>query len=246
MKIILILGLFWQAFVSAQPLAETDIENKQFDAKKPPMATEPEIDRKDANTQWQALSTESPAAKCANADVWKAEGPAQITVIAYKNKTAAVQGVFDRVWVEISTAKKSGAVQDAVAKIDLTSYNSGSPLRDWRVQRYILNAEKTPLATATLHFPKAAAVPKKGMEEVKLETDLQMGGEQYHVNLLVHLERTSKKEIHLATVSDVNFAYATEGMKDRILKLVSLCNHQFLSTSVKLGVKLNLTNACGK
>ena len=56
MKIILILGLFLQTLVLAQPLSEADIENKEFDAKKSPAPTEAEVDRKAANDQWQALA----------------------------------------------------------------------------------------------------------------------------------------------------------------------------------------------
>ena len=116
MKIILILGFFLQALVLAQPVSETDLENKGFDAKKSPAATETEIDRKAANDQWQALASENTAAKCAKADVWKADGPGQVTVVAKKNKTAAVKGTFDRVWLEITAGKKSGKVEVAEAE----------------------------------------------------------------------------------------------------------------------------------
>ena len=233
-----LVALVWVSAAHAGQLTDKNIENPKFDAKIQPVLNEPALDDKKPTKLWKETLAKL-AGACKQGESWTSGSPEKIVAVAMKNMSAPVSGIFERFKVRVDAdGKGEGA-------IDLTSYNSGSRDRDRRVQRYVLDAEKNPVATFQLKFPDGFAFPKTGTASTKVKVELKMGGEGFELEVPLKIERSSDKVAKLVSEGETTFTYATDSSKDRLMKLITLCNHQFLSTFAKFTVDLTLHTGCG-
>jgi YceI-like domain len=155
-----------------------------------------------------------------------------------------VPGNFDRIAGQLFVDKKTQKLNRVEGAIDLLSFNSGVPDRDRRIQRYILSAEKNPLATFKATFPKNTQIPASGSSISSLKSTLNFASETFNVDLQMKTERIDAATIRLSTVEPANLNYVRESMSSGLQKLLELCNHKFLAKAVKLNLEMNLKAEC--
>jgi polyisoprenoid-binding protein YceI len=232
------LGIMVSMFLTA-PINGADLANSKYDPKKPPVLNEPPL-----SNEGNAARLTSVKPDCAKEQVWTVQNPYKITVTATKDEKVPVPGNFDRVSGQLFVDKKSQAITRVEGSIDLLSFNSGVPDRDRRVQRYILQAEKNPLATFKATFPKNTTLPAKGSSILPLKSTLNFAGENFDFDLSMKAERVDGTSIRLTTVDPGTLNYYRDGMSSGLQKLLELCNHKFLAKAVKISMEMTLKSEC--
>jgi len=223
----------------AAPSSEEHIANKNFDPKKPPAVNEPAL-----SSEGKAVSVPMIKSDCSKEQIWMVQNPYKITVTATKDEKLPVPGNFDRISGQLFVDKKTQKITRAEGVVDLLSFNSGVPDRDRRVQRYILGAEKNPLATFKAMFPKNNGIPANGSSISDMKSILNFANESFNFDLQMKIERIDATNIRLSTVEPGTFTYARASMSGGLQKLLELCNHKFLAKAVKLNLEMNLKAEC--
>jgi polyisoprenoid-binding protein YceI len=234
----LALGVISSTLLAAAPNDE-HMANKNFDPKKQPVLNEPVL-----STEGKAVTLPLAKPDCSKEQVWTVQSPYKITVTATKDEKLPVPGNFDRIVGQLFVDKKTQKLNRVEGTIDLLSFNSGVPDRDRRIQRYILGAEKNPLATFNATFPKNTQIPVSGSSISSLKSTLNFANETFNVEMQMKTERIDAATIRLSTVEPATLNYVRDSMSGGLQKLLELCNHKFLAKAVKLNLEMNLKAEC--
>jgi hypothetical protein len=225
-----------------------NLENLKWDAKKVPPMNEPPLKTTVAE-EWRAASEKKPSEDCSKHEVWKTMPTSKVAVTVMKEIKTPVKGGFDHFTGYFFTDPKTGAVSGGQGQVDLSSWDSHLEARDRRIQRYVFDVETAgkDVATVSFVFGKNFAFPKQGATSTgEVDVDVAMEGSHFKMNFPVKASRTSPKGVQLVTLQDASFTYATDEMKPRILKMMEICNHHFISSFVHVGWNLTLENTCAK
>jgi hypothetical protein len=230
------------------PADNSHLENPTFDAKLLPKTNEPAISEAKVKKTWAQAEKQKPSTTCATSQVWKSKKPSKVTVTAMKNKTIPVKGWFDHLEVYAFADPKTHGLSKGEGKIDMTSWGSGSQDRDRRVQRYVFDVESDDHSVSSFrfNFPNDAKIPTPGSKaKMDLESDITLRGEHFKVIFPVSAEMIGK-DLHLVSEKEATLTYVTDASKAKVMEMIKLCNHQYLSTFANISLDILFEDSCGK
>ncbi len=222
----------------AKPIPE-QIENKAFDVKKVPLIDEAKPSEKFSGPEWRKASTEKPPS-CATGAVWQLEMPSTIEATALKEKTVGVKGKFSRF---IGHGKESGEALVGSGALDLSSWDSGLPPRDYRVMKHVFHVEKKGAAVLPFKLRIDTWATSRGTWESPIVLDFKFRGIPVHQTFAAHLNADGET-VHVKSGEPERFTFLNAAGLPSFQKLMSLCNHQFLASYANVAFDVTFKRAC--
>lgn len=223
---------------AAKPMAE-QIENKAFDAKKVPIIDEAKPSEKFSGPEWRKASAEKPPA-CTTGAVWVLDMPTTIEATATKEKTVGVKGKFSRF---VGYGKESGEALVGAGSLDLSSWDSGLPPRDYRVMKYVFNVEQKGATVLPFKVRIDTWAPSRGTWESPVGLEFKFRGIPVKQTFAAHLNADGDT-VHITSGEPERFTFLNTAGLPGFQKLMSLCNHQFLASYANVAFDATFKKAC--
>lgn len=243
-KMLVFASLFPLALFAAKgkpankPVAE-QIENKAFDAKKVPILDEAKPSEKFSAPEWRKAAAEKPPS-CGAGNVWVLDVPTTIEATATKEKTVGVKGKFSRF---VGHAKESGESLVGSGALDLSSWDSGLPARDYRVMKYVFNVEQKSATVLPFKMRVETWAPSRGTWESPIALDFKFRGIPVHQTFAARLNAEGET-VHITSGEPERFTFLNAAGMPGFQKLMSLCNHQFLASYANVAFDATFKSAC--
>lgn len=136
----------------------------------------------------------------------------------------------------------------AKLSIDLTTFESGIPLRNERIQKVFFEVTAVGWDTAelTMKLPDDAVAALRGTGRamhVKVEGDLKLHGKTSKVNAVVDATTAPDGTLSVKTSAPFEVHISEFGLTDNLKRLSSLCMHDSIEDVVKAEVALEFAAA---
>lgn len=226
------------ALISMVGLAQIPehVQNPEFAPGKAIPMEEATPSLKVAQAEWQTAQQQKADCKKGPARVLRSGGKIEVT--AFKEKTVPVKGTLSRALAE-------GHVHQSILKgngfIDLSSWDSKVPARDYRIQKYVLGVEE-PGAVLPFNFEVSRWVPGQGKWNADFTIQAQFRGLPLKIALPASMTVEGKSV--RVTTQPGRFKFLSETHRKAFEKLMSLCNHQFLASYVDLSLDVVFDETC--
>lgn len=211
------------------------VENKAYAPGKMPALEEPAPSLKFADSEWLDVRPIR-APKCDSGEVWRLFTTHQIAAAAIKEKSIPVKGTFKRVFAYATSGEENFKGSGAV---DLSSYDSGLPARDYRVLKHVFAVEKKGKSVLPFTF----VLTKK--EPQTLKVDFKFEGTPISLEFPVKTKREGGR-VTVKTQKAARFTFLTSENMDAFSQLIQKCNHQFLASFADVSLDFVLENVCIK
>lgn len=138
--------------------------------------------------------------------------------------------------------KLSGSIVDhnASVAIDLTSVDTGIPIRDERMAKYLFNTTQFAQAKISASFQPSLLNNLKAGEsrEEKISVNVELHGKQKMVNFLVQIYKSNDKQLIVTSKKPSIINAADFGLDAGILKLAELAKLPSITQQVPVGFVL--------
>lgn len=161
-------------------------------------------------------------------------GQSQVNFVSVKSNAVAEVHHFKQLQGSVGKDGK------AELMIDLASIDSGIPIRDERMQKFLFDIGSYPKATATVNFLPAAlkdlAVAKPAIWDVEAQLDLH--GMKVKQTWSLSVVKLDKKTLRVTTVKPVIISAGDFALTKGIAKLQELASLPSIATAVPVTVDL--------
>lgn len=169
---------------------------------------------------------------------WSLDGAnSNVSYLSTKVKKGATASVTERNQFK----QLSGVIDDtgkASVTIDLASVETNIPIRNERMQKFVLNVAAYPNATITATPPPAAL--RAGSHAMQLDVNVSMNGKSKSLQVPV-LVATGQNSLSVASTEPVLLQAADFGMDDGLVKLTELAKLLYIPTTVPVSFQLTFT-----
>ncbi|MBY0371165.1 hypothetical protein K2X33_10795 [bacterium] len=216
------------------------IENKKFEPPKAPVLEESRPSDQFSKAEWEQ-STKALEPDCKRGALWVLHPTeSKIEGIAFKEKTVPVKGAFARV-AAVARTGKSGL--NGEGSLDLSSWDSLLPARDYRVMKYVFGVEEKGNSVVPFRFHVAQWNPAKKEWKATLKLSFHFRGQAVSLDIPATF-KAEKGKVTAVAAQAKRFTFLTDKNVPGMEKLMELCNHHFLASYADVSFSAVFEESC--
>ncbi len=216
------------------------IENKNYSPEKGLVMTEDKPSERFSVPEWKKAS-QIPLPSCTKGTrVWRLLHKSKIEATATKDQNLPVKGGFSRFHAVGQSALNAFK---GTGVLDLSSWESGVPARDYRVQKHVFSVEQENKSVVPFTFSLEIWNPKAVDWESPLVLNIVFLGEPISLTFPVRLH-SDGKTVRVSSPEAKRFTFLQPSNMGTFAKLMTLCNHKSLASFVDLSLDLQFEPTC--